>query len=271
MRSAGRGRWFRGSISRCSHTRSQRRRQFGAALADGANPITEPGPWSASHTALSARMVVVLPDPAGPTSTSTRRPDVAIAATAALWSAASVVVIPRPRRRGNDRVRSPRGRGEVAGGGQQQVFGGQDGRGGEDLGPVPAKRTRPVRAPETAPASTVSSGGSNGRQNALIASCATCSSSCEAVSGACHPQRFGRPRCFGEQVPPGPRRTAFRDRLDTNFGELLQLIAAQLVHAQRGRARAGDLGDPLLDRRSAIGERRGHASEQATPAAAAAA
>ena len=89
--------WFRGSISRCSHTRHSNAADSScAAFADGANPITEPGPWSASHTALSARMVVVLPDPAGPTSTSTRRPDVAIAVDRRALVGASVVVVLRP-------------------------------------------------------------------------------------------------------------------------------------------------------------------------------
>ena len=49
-----------------------------AAAAEGANPRTEPGPYSLSQTARSPAMVVDLPVPAGPTSRSSDRPDVAI-------------------------------------------------------------------------------------------------------------------------------------------------------------------------------------------------
>ena len=52
------------------------------AAAEGARPTTDPGPCSVSHAARSPAMVVDLPVPAGPTSTSTRRPDVAIFSTA---------------------------------------------------------------------------------------------------------------------------------------------------------------------------------------------
>ena len=45
-----------------------------AAFADGANPMTLPGPCSASHIARTPAIVVVFPVPAGPTSTSTTRP-----------------------------------------------------------------------------------------------------------------------------------------------------------------------------------------------------
>ena len=41
-----------------------------AAAAEGASPITDPGPWAASQTARSPAMAVVFPVPAGPTSTS---------------------------------------------------------------------------------------------------------------------------------------------------------------------------------------------------------
>ena len=47
-----------------------------AAFADGANPSTVPGPCSASHIARTPAIDVVFPVPAGPTSTSTTRPDV---------------------------------------------------------------------------------------------------------------------------------------------------------------------------------------------------
>ena len=52
------------------------------AAADGARPTTLPRPCSAVHAARSARIVVVLPAPAGPTSTSTWRPDWQMLSTA---------------------------------------------------------------------------------------------------------------------------------------------------------------------------------------------
>ncbi len=48
--------------------------------------MTLPGPCSASQVARRAAMVVVLPLPAGPTSRSTSRPDVATPSTATAWS-----------------------------------------------------------------------------------------------------------------------------------------------------------------------------------------
>ncbi|OIQ71899.1 hypothetical protein GALL_464780 [mine drainage metagenome] len=65
-----------------SHPTPRASASSAAAVADGANPRTVPRPWVCSHTVLSAARVVVLPVPAGPTSTSTRRPDIAIAVTA---------------------------------------------------------------------------------------------------------------------------------------------------------------------------------------------
>ena len=60
-----------------------------AAVADGASPITDPGPWVSSHAARNANRVRVFPAPAGPTSTSTRRPETPIAVTARAWSGES--------------------------------------------------------------------------------------------------------------------------------------------------------------------------------------
>ena len=57
-----------------------------AAFADGASPTTVPGPYSASHIARTPAMDVVLPVPAGPTSTSTTRPEVTIWTAAGAWS-----------------------------------------------------------------------------------------------------------------------------------------------------------------------------------------
>ena len=53
-----------------------------AAIADGANPTTDPGPCSASHIARTPASDDVFPVPAGPTSTSTTRPDVTTAIAA---------------------------------------------------------------------------------------------------------------------------------------------------------------------------------------------
>ena len=73
-------RWSRAAIWRCSRSAMARAADSSwAAVAEGARPMTEPRPWLVSHAARSARRVVVLPVPAGPTSTSTRRPEVAMA------------------------------------------------------------------------------------------------------------------------------------------------------------------------------------------------
>ena len=61
-----------------------------AATADGARPTTEPEPCSASHARRSAFMAVVLPAPAGPTSTSSIRPDTAMRVSASDWSSPSI-------------------------------------------------------------------------------------------------------------------------------------------------------------------------------------
>ncbi len=61
-----------------------------AATAEGASPTTEPAPYSCSQARRSADMAVVLPAPAGPTSTSITRPDRAILANALTWSAPSI-------------------------------------------------------------------------------------------------------------------------------------------------------------------------------------
>ena len=53
-----------------------------AAVADGARPTTVPRPWTVSQAARIAIRVVVLPVPAGPTSTSTIRPEVHACRTA---------------------------------------------------------------------------------------------------------------------------------------------------------------------------------------------
>ncbi len=58
-----------------------------AAVADGASPTTDPIPCPQKE--VSAARVVVLPDPAGPTSTSSTRPEVMTASAAARWSGAS--------------------------------------------------------------------------------------------------------------------------------------------------------------------------------------
>ena len=60
-----------------------------AATAEGARPITDPGPCSSSQAALRPAMVVDFPLPAGPTSTSRTRPEVAIFSTARAWSTLS--------------------------------------------------------------------------------------------------------------------------------------------------------------------------------------
>ena len=65
-----------------------------AAAAEGARPITEPGPCSASQTARSPAMVVLLPVPAGPTSTSRTRPEVAICSTATACSNDNTSLLP---------------------------------------------------------------------------------------------------------------------------------------------------------------------------------
>ena len=57
-----------------------------AAAAEGASPSTEPAPCSASQAARSPAIVVDLPVPAGPTKTSSPRPEVAICSTATAWS-----------------------------------------------------------------------------------------------------------------------------------------------------------------------------------------
>ena len=54
-----------------------------AATAEGASPITDPVPCSFSHALRSPFIAVVFPAPAGPTRTSTTRPETAIAARAA--------------------------------------------------------------------------------------------------------------------------------------------------------------------------------------------
>jgi hypothetical protein len=61
-----------------------------AATADGASPTTEPEPCSASQARRSAFMAVVLPAPAGPTSTSSIRPDTAMRVRASAWSSPSI-------------------------------------------------------------------------------------------------------------------------------------------------------------------------------------
>ena len=61
-----------------------------AAAAEGARPITDPGPWTCSQTARSPAMAVDFPVPAGPTSTSRTRPEVAIFSTARAWSTLSL-------------------------------------------------------------------------------------------------------------------------------------------------------------------------------------
>jgi hypothetical protein len=53
-----------------------------AAAAEGARPSTEPAPCSASQAARNPAMAVDLPVPAGPTNTSSLRPEVAICSTA---------------------------------------------------------------------------------------------------------------------------------------------------------------------------------------------
>ena len=60
-----------------------------AAAAEGASPMTEPGPWAASQAARTPAMVVDLPVPAAPTIRSSRRPEVTTADTAAACSAES--------------------------------------------------------------------------------------------------------------------------------------------------------------------------------------
>ena len=60
-----------------------------AAAADGARPSTEPAPCARSHTARRPAIVVLLPVPAGPTSTSSARPLHAIFSTANAWSTLS--------------------------------------------------------------------------------------------------------------------------------------------------------------------------------------
>ena len=52
----------------------------------GRDRSTDPGPCSVSQAARSPAMVVDLPVPAGPTSTSRTRPEVAIFSTATAWS-----------------------------------------------------------------------------------------------------------------------------------------------------------------------------------------
>ena len=60
-----------------------------AAAADGASPTTEPTPCWASHAARTPAMAVDFPLPAGPTSTSSGRPEVTTWTTAAACSADS--------------------------------------------------------------------------------------------------------------------------------------------------------------------------------------
>ena len=57
--------------------------RFWAALAEGASPTTLPCPCSADQVRSRASIVVVFPAPAGPTSRSSCRPEVAMLATAA--------------------------------------------------------------------------------------------------------------------------------------------------------------------------------------------
>ena len=61
-----------------------------AATADGASPTTDPAPCEASHARRKAFIAVVFPAPAGPTNTSTTRPDTATDAKAAAWSGPSI-------------------------------------------------------------------------------------------------------------------------------------------------------------------------------------
>ena len=61
-----------------------------AATADGASPTTDPSPCFHSQARRNAPSVVVFPVPAGPTRTSTVRPETAIRASASRWSGPSV-------------------------------------------------------------------------------------------------------------------------------------------------------------------------------------
>ena len=83
-----------------------------AAAADGASPTTDPGPCWASQAARTPAMAVDFPLPAGPTSTSSGRPEVTTWTTAAAWSADST----RPVSSSGAAHSGPRDRGVDAGG-----------------------------------------------------------------------------------------------------------------------------------------------------------
>ena len=120
-----------------------------AAAAEGASPTTEPGPWAASQAARTPAMVVDLPVPAAPTSTSSRRPEVTTAATAAACSAESTCGLPATA---CGRALASTGMGarsgaSVAGRGVEEAgFGVEELLGGVDLAVAGAELARPVRA-----------------------------------------------------------------------------------------------------------------------------
>ena len=85
-------RWAPGPEDSCNHlalfsqSMPSASARFAAAEADGASPMTDPVPCSCSQTWRRVCRVAVFPEPAGPTSRSSRRPEVARRSTASTCS-----------------------------------------------------------------------------------------------------------------------------------------------------------------------------------------
>ena len=138
--------------------------QRGAELVGGGRRRRQPAAPTRARTrpptrAFNAVRVVVLPVPAGPTRTSTSRPEAAICCTAATWSAASRTPcpgrLPLPPSRSDgpdeaslaaDGVGGDRRGGGGGVGGEQAVLGVEDGGGGVGVLPGPGEHAGPVAA-----------------------------------------------------------------------------------------------------------------------------
>ncbi len=173
-----------------------------AAAADGARPTTDPGPCSACHAADRAARVRVLPDPAGPTSTSRSRPDPATRCTAAAWSSNS----PATAAAGDGGGRA----GAVAAGVQQPRLGVQQVAGG-----VPGAVRGPERAAAVRPAQRIRDRGRlrRGEQHRAGRDLGDHPRGRLVAGGSGRePVRAQRPGRLGLGVPGRPRGTLARQR-----------------------------------------------------------